>query len=347
MSRFAVAWLVVGLMVLGGFQATSGESRAVDPDRLALLETRLDELRARWNVPGMSAAIVKDGRLMWAKGFGHADVAHRRPAAPDTVYHLASLTKPFAAVVLLQALEAGQLDLETPVSRYGIELESQGTIRVKHLFTHTSEGVPGETYRYHGARFGELDKVITAVTGASFAAAVSARILEPLALRDTSPNPAQAQSCAEAKRDAEGFGRRLAQGYDSAGVTPVAYPRYFGAAAGLVSTVEDVGRFSIALDDDRLLRAETRQRAFAPSRSTKGERLPYGLGWFVQESNGLTLVWHYGLWTGTSSLILKVPQRQVTFVVLANSDGLSRPFALGGGDVLRSPFAREFLAVSW
>jgi CubicO group peptidase (beta-lactamase class C family) len=286
---------------------------------------------------------VQDGRLVWTKGLGHADMAGRRPAAPDTVYHLASLTKPFAAVVLLQAVEAGQLDLETPVARYGIELESHGTIRVKHLFTHTSEGAPGESYRYHGARFAQLDKVVAAVTGVSFATAVSARILEPLALRDTAPNPAQPQACAEAKRDTGTFARRLAQGYDSDGLTPVAYPTYFGTAAGLVSTVEDVARFSIAVDDDRLWRAETRRRAFTPPLSTKGERLPYGLGWFVQDWNGLTLVWHYGLWTGTSTLIVKVPERRLTFIVLANSDGLSRPFGLGGGDLLRSPFAREFL----
>jgi CubicO group peptidase (beta-lactamase class C family) len=205
----------------------------------------------------MSAAVARDGVIVWQRGFGQADISAHKPATADTVYHLASLTKPFAATVLLQLVQEGRLNLDSPVSDYGIDLKSQGTIRARHVLTHTSEGIPGETYRYNGTRFGELDKVLSGVTGRTFASEVSARILEPLALTNTSPNPLQPKSCEEARRDAADFRRRLAQGYRSEDLTPVEYKEHFVTAAGLVSTVGDMVRFSDALDDGLLLRPDT------------------------------------------------------------------------------------------
>jgi len=240
-------------------------------------------------------------------------------------------------------VEEGRLDLDATASRFGVALPGPGRISVRHLLSHTSEGVPGRTYRYNGARFAELDKVIADVTGQSFARAVAARVLDPIGLRDTAPTPDAAGSCAEAGRDPARFARRLARGYGSDGVTPVAYPSYFGTAAGLVSTARDMARFSLALDAGRLLQPETWRLAVEPARTAEGARLPYGLGWFVQERGGVPLIWHYGLWTGISSLIVKVPTRDLTLVLLANSDGLSAPFDLGRGDLLRSPFALAFL----
>ena len=308
------------------------------------LDSRLEKLRVRWRVPGMSGAIAQDGVIVWQRGFGHADVAANRLTTVDTVYHLASLTKPFAAMVLLQLVQEGRLDLDSPVSQFRIELKSQGVIRVRHLLTHTSEEIPGETYRYSGTRFGQLDKVLTNVTGRSFAVEISHRILEPLGLTNTCPNPESPESCKEALRDAAEFRRRLAQGYSSETLAPVDYRKHFLTAAGLVSTVGDMVRFSTALDDGALLSSEMRRLAFTPAVTRTGKRLPYGLGWFVQERKGTQLLWHYGWWVGDSTLIIKVPSRKLTFVLLANSDGLSRKFDLGkDNDVRRSPFARALL----
>src|SRR5207248_2519759 len=77
-----------------------------------------------------------------------------------------------------------------------------------------------------------------------------------------------------------------------------------------------------------------------------GRKLPYGLGWFVQSHEGARLVWHYGYWPESfSSLYLKLPERKLALLLLANSDGLSAPFSLGGGDVTRSAFAGSFLRI--
>jgi hypothetical protein len=85
---------------------------------------------------------------------------------------------------------------------------------------------------------------------------------------------------------------------------------------------------------------------WAPAGAVNGARIPTGLGWFIQTYNNERLVWHFGLSQDAfSSLILKVPGRRLTLILLANSDGLSAPFALGQGDVTTSLFARTFLRV--
>jgi CubicO group peptidase (beta-lactamase class C family) len=135
----------------------------------------------------------------------------------------------------------------------------------------------------------------------------------------------------------------LAQGYAPDGRTAIAYPAHFSSAAGMVSTVTDLLAFSFALDGDGMLNSASRTLAFTPTVAPGGDRLPYGLGWFTTRNRGHDVVWHYGYWTGNSSLIIKVPAQGITFVLLANSDGLSRPFRLGSGDLESSPFAVAFL----
>jgi CubicO group peptidase (beta-lactamase class C family) len=292
----------------------------------------------------MVAGISSGNQIVWTKAFGYADLTTRAPATPDTVFHLASLTKPFAAVVLLQLVEREQLDLDAPVELFGITLRANGVIRVRHLLTHTSEGTPGEVFRYSGNRFAELDKVLSGASGKSFAELIRERVLTPLALTNTAPNPYDPAACAAAGRDPEAFLRRSARGYAFDGETPVEYPTHFVTAAGLVSTVGDVLRFSIGLDHGQLLQPATKELAFSPARSSRGRLLPYALGWFVQNRRDVKVVWHYGWDRANSSLIIKVPEREVTFVLLGNSEGLSRKFDLGQDeDVTRSPFAREFL----
>jgi CubicO group peptidase (beta-lactamase class C family) len=305
-------------------------------------EARLAALRQELRIPGMSAAIAKGQRIAWARGFGNADLARGVPAADSTAYHLASLTKTFASTIVMQLVEAGQLDLEAPVADFGIVLQSPGVVRVKHLLTHTSEGDPGSAFRYNGDRFGLLDQVILRTSGESFGQRLERLILLPLRLHHTGPNLLDpAFDLTELDRLA--FERNLAQGYAPDGRTPVPYPSHFGTAAGLIGSAVDVAQYSMAIDRNALLRAETQAKIFQPTISTRGDTLPYGLGWFVQRIRGVALQWHYGYWTGNSSLIIRVPERGLAFVLLANSDGLSRDTALGTGNLLSSPAARAFL----
>ena len=476
---------VSGQALFGFGRAKATRVDTADPStRIARLETLLESLRQELKIPAYSAAIVQNQKVIWAKGFGYADVENKIPATEHTAYHLASLTKTFASTILMQLVQDGKIKLDDPVSKYGIMLESDGVIRVRHLFSHTSEGNPGEQYRYNGNRFAELDKVVEKASGKSFAQLLIANILDPLGMNETAPNvptivstksPNAAGQGAESEVkaavmdiiggfnsgkvdqiqqrlapqnnrfyseggfltsfiDAAELGGAFQSGFkikieidnletavygDSAiatlftrtTVTPpngpprtqaparnsffwnkqdgawklvhahqsplgtaiitekhqqrfdtvrkilaqpygldrefkltkISYPQGFSTSAGLISTVLDMAKYDIAIDQNKFLTKETQQLAFTPAVSTKGESLPYGLGWFTTNYKGTKLLWHYGYWTGNSSFILKVPEQNITFIIMANSDNLSRPTDLGAGNPLSSPVGMAFL----
>src|SRR5678815_242515 len=96
--------------------------------RIARLETQLESLRQELKIPAYSAAIVRNQKVIWAKGFGYVDVENKIPATEHTAYHLASLTKTFASTILMQLVQEGKIKLDDPVSKYGIMLESDGVI---------------------------------------------------------------------------------------------------------------------------------------------------------------------------------------------------------------------------
>ncbi len=309
-------------------------------------EAQLDSLRVELQIPGLSAAIVDDRQIVWSKGFGYSDVDAERPAQPTDPFHLASLTKTFAATIVMQLVEAGLVDLDDPVSDYGIELESQGVVRVRHIMTHTSEGVPGSHYSYNGDRFGRLDRVIEGASNRTFGELLVERILQPLGLTSTAPNVRQPLAFALTGLDRDAFVARMAKPYEleDDAVVRSQYPSYFGTAAGLIASAEDVARYSIAIDRGQFLEPETWDSVFTPSRSNTGDTLPYGLGWFIYTYQGVKLEWHYGSWTANSSLIVRAPVKGLTFVVLANTGMLSRAYGLGiDANVMRSDVARLFV----
>ncbi len=480
--------LILSVAVLGQilFVRTTNANRTEPSDstRIARFETLLESLRHELKIPAYSAAIVKDQKVVWAKGFGYADVDNKIPATEHTAYHLASLTKTFASTILMRLVQDGKIKLDDPVSKYGITLESEGVIRVRHLLSHTSEGNPGEQYRYNGNRFAELDKVVERASGKSFAELLITNILDPLGMSETAPNvptivgtksPNAAGQAAETEVKAAvmdiiagfnsgnvdqiqqrlapqqnrfygdgGFLTRFIEAADLRGafhsglkvklevnhleaavygdsaittflvsstitpangpprnegpwrtsyfwnkqdgawklvhahqsplnraiitekhqqrfdtiskilaqpyaldrefkLTKISYPQGFSTSAGLISTVLDMAKYDIAVDQNKFLTKETQQLAFTPAVSTKGESLPYGLGWFTTNYQGTKLLWHYGYWTGNSSFILKVPEQNITFIIMANSDNLSRPTDLGSGNALSSPVGMAFL----
>ena len=352
-------YLIIGLSLAAAlFVACSGDDKTnpvgpvyVGPiaagkpaENLQQFEGILADLRGKLNTPGISAAIVKNRKMVWAKGFGYANVEKKVTATPATCYHLASLTKTFASTIIMQLAEEGLLDLDDPVEKYGIELQSSGVVRVKHLFTHTSEGTPGAVFSYNGNRFGLLDQVIAGASGRTFCDLLVERIIKPLELNHTAPNLLASNNCLHTWPERVQFAEYLAQGYTSDGQNRQAYPDYFGVSAGLISSVEDVAKYSIAIDNNMFLREETKTLVFSPTISVNGQTLPYGLGWFVQNYRGVKLVWHYGYWTANSSLIIKVPERELAFVILANTDMLSRAFPMiGNGNISVSVVALEFL----
>jgi CubicO group peptidase (beta-lactamase class C family) len=366
------------LVVLSAwFAVREPDFERVRVETLSDLERELEALRVRLRIPGLSAALAEGERIVWTRGFGLANRERGTAAGPDTIYHLASLTKPYGSTVLLQLVDEHRLDLDAPVSRFGIAIERSRPVKVWHLLSHTSGEPPGTGYRYDGNAFGALTQVIERTTGRLFVQELVDRIIRPLGLAATAPNPGDPQgfwsllvsltvSAEDVERgravfassglDREPIAAALAHGYARAWgrwiwptgligpMCPVPHGFTLSTTSGLVASATDVVRFSMAFDQGRLLSQSARSRAWQVPVAPDGRSLPYALGWFVQETRGHRLVWHYGHGLESSSLIVKIPARQVTFVVLANSDGLSRWRRLGDdADVTASPAATLFL----
>ncbi len=332
-------------------------SAAGDDQRLAEFEQSLDALRQQYRIPGLSAAIVNNGQIIWQGGFGFQDVENQIPATPDTPYRTASLTKTFASMLLMRCVEQGALNLDAPIRNYTPVLESGVTVR--HLFTHTSQGrPPGQNYIYSGDRYDYLTRVVESCRSQSFREALAKTILDRIEMLDSVPGqdmefPSPAAAALFTPETLERYKQviqRLAKPYviDNSG-RPVlsTYPnRGISAAVGLISTVRELARYDAAIDHHNMLAAQTQEQAWTNHVNSRGQKLPYALGWFVQNYRGERLIWHYGYWNTFSGLFLKVPGRNITLILLANSSGLSAPFsnALGGvGDVTGSPFATLFL----
>ncbi|MGB3541898.1 serine hydrolase domain-containing protein [Rubrivirga sp.] len=336
------------------------------------VDRALDSLRVEHDLPGLAVAVLEDGHVAFARGYGWADLEGGRPVTAATPFRIASLTKPLAASLLLRQVEHGRLDLDRPFADYAEGhdrwcqiftspevLEQEPVLRdlvadwrcrnerdrltVRHYLTHTAQGEPGAAYRYNGFLYGQLFRVAEGVGGRPFADLLQDSLFTPLGMTRTLPSQADSTR-PDVLAD-------LALPYQTSTGRPerADWPRPLGAnaGAGVVSTVLDLARFDAALDHGEVIGSETRDASTTPSRSSvTGERLPYGLGWFVQDLGGEPAVWHYGWQPGAySGLWLRLPRRGLTLILLSNGEELSSGFGLGEGDVERSPFARAFLDV--
>jgi CubicO group peptidase (beta-lactamase class C family) len=329
------------------------QAPAVPPLVTPPFEAYLELLRQQAGIPGLSAAIVQNGEIVWERGFGFENVESRVRATPDTPYLIGDLSQTFAAALLLECVEGRLLALDDPLARYGAGVDSTTTIR--QVLTHTSGSATGETYRFDPQRFALLTPAIERCVPQPYRKTVAVRLLERLAMKDSVPGrdvlePAVVESnvFAAGVRDRyRAVLERLAVAYkvDRKGRASRNEIQADGlnAAAGVVSTVRDLARFDAALSRGVLLRDETLAAAWS-NPFGREKTLPFGQGWFVQRYGAEPVVWHFGqVVNGYSSLLLKLPNRRLTLILLANSDGLTAPFDLASGDVTKSMFAHLFL----
>jgi CubicO group peptidase (beta-lactamase class C family) len=339
---------------------SNSDPKSQEKKRLERYERQVEELRTLLKIPGMSVAIVKDQKVLWAKGFCFADLENRVAVTPDTVFHLASITKTFAATLIMQLVEQGKLDLDEPMSRYSSDFKDD-SVKIKHIISHTSRGTPGERFQYSGNRYGYLTKVIEQKHGKPFLNVIVETFFDPLGMSSSVPyhNVVADRDKWKASLGSDHLDRyrhnisRLSPGYTLYGdreiiQVPYPLPGYVGASAGLLSTVLDMAKYDAALDRHVFLKKETQEKAWTAFVSNSGKRLPYGLGWFVMDYHGLKLTWHTGHWgTGFSALYLKVPEKNVSLVLLANSEALvDHQYQIGQlmvDDVVNNVFASAFL----
>jgi CubicO group peptidase (beta-lactamase class C family) len=319
-----------------------------------LFERYLDPLRQQTGIPGLSAAIVKDGVIAWERGFGLRDIERGIAVAPDTPFPVGGLTQTVATVLLGACVEQGLLNIDEPVTRWVPDFPTpQATVR--QVLAHATSGEALGQFAYDPSRYAVLTTVAQACDPEPFRAKVNDAVLERLGMAASVPGQdlVVADNYArelftepQLQRFTAVLGR-MAVPYrvDRSGrATRSEYgPRGMNAADGLISNARDLARFDAALDDAVLLSPATLAAAWTPANFT-GTPLPTGLGWFVQNYQGERLIWHFSFIPDAySALILKMPARRLTLILLANSDGLSTGANLEAGDVTASPFVKIFL----
>lgn len=293
----------------------------------------------------MSAVVVYEGDIAWRHGFGYADAENFVAARDDTTYLIGDVTQTFAALMLMQCVERRTLDLDQ-------RLPGGGNTQVWQALAHVSNSA-GSDFRYDATRFARLTPTVDACGSESARLRVARDVFDHLSMQDSVPGRDVTDPDSLARPSFEKA--QLERYQDALARLAVPYrvdqrrratrselpPKRLDASIGLVSSAQDLGKYVAHLDE--MLRGDSLETMWS-NRTAAGAARPTGLGWFVQQYNGERLVWHFGLVPDAySALILHMPAKKLTLVLLANSDGLSAPFDLAQGDVTRSVFALAFL----
>jgi serine beta-lactamase-like protein LACTB len=291
------------------------------PDEPPALARSLDtmiEKRFKPGLPGVAALVVKDGQPVLRKGYGMANLELGVPVRPEHVFRIGSTTKLFTATAILLLVDEGKLALDAPVARYLADCPPHwNKITIRHLLTHTSgipnlsmdsgywrttarlehqseelvapvrarplEFEPGAKFVYNNTGYNLLGLVIEQVSGKAYYEFIDERIARPLGLKHT----------------VAGIDKQvipgLVTGYQS-GPKP-AWPlssSNFYAAGGLVSTVDDLANFMLALQAGKLVSPAGVRLMNTSQVLPDGKETGYGLGVWVRKLNGKQLVGHGG-----------------------------------------------------
>ena len=292
--------------------------------------------------------------LVLADGF--ADLESRTPMRQDHIFYVASLTKTFTAVMMMQYVQEKKISLDDYLLDYPF-LGSAGftadrlfdpNVRLKHLLSHTSEGKPGDNFVYNGGRYNFVNGVFEKISGnynfhQAYAQEFRKRIEEPLGLTSTLrgyPTDAKDPRIPRIVTSyAPDWGRKALKKEAGVSGNTNVYP-----AAGLLSTVDDLAKYMTALDENRLITSESYTHITTPYILNDGRLSQYGLGWSTQKVGGHAVHWHYGFDDPFSALLVRLPEKKTSFIFLSNTGAACAPFLLGwGGNVLTSSFALAFL----
>jgi CubicO group peptidase (beta-lactamase class C family) len=316
-----------------------------------LFEGTLDSLRTEAGIPAISAALIRDGLVVWAKGLGKQDLEGNVAARPDTPYVVGALSQTLGTTLLLRkCVDQSYLEVLDRVVRWTPAYPEPLTT-VSELLTHTA---PEGVFRYAPSRVSALTGVTEECAHRRYPQLLAQEMFDILAMVNSVPGQrlntptADDQAMFEPARLTRyaDILRQVAVPYRVVNRRPVRNtdfrPAELDFSRGIVSSVLDLAQFDAAFDNG-FLAPDTRVQALSQA-FANGRPMPTGLGWFVQAYNGEPIAWQFGSVDGAySSLIVKVPNRRLTLILLANSDGLTAPFGLDAGDVTASIFARTFL----
>lgn len=316
------------------------------------IEKAVAGFMSRNSVPGLSIALVLDGKPYWSQGFGMADLENFSPATSSTLFRLGSLSKPISATAVLELSERGKLDLDAPVQKYcpafppkewpittrellghlgGIRHynpDGKGDIpedSARHFFgMQESLGLfagdplvakPGTKFHYSTYGYTLVGCVLEGAASEKFMDFLRTNVFEPAGMDET--------------RDDDFFTviahRSRWYHSDKAGVVRnagVLDSSYKIPGGGIISSADDMASFAGALLADRLLKRATRDLMWTSLRTADGKETGYGLGWGIRDKFGLHILAHTGGQQGTSTALAVVPARNAGVVVLCNLDSV-------------------------
>lgn len=348
-NRLAVATIVI---CQAFHLVTAQEPRDLGKRMTAQFEPFLKQQMQEHAVPGFSIGVVKDGAVIYAKAFGVNNLDTRTSLTTRSLFHQASLTKPFVATCIMQLAEKAKIGLDDPVIRhlpyFKLNDERYKTITIRQIVTHTAgmpdvqdyewdnpvydEGAleryvrrlhnekliaaPGTTYRYSNMAFEVLGDLIAKVSGMSFETYVHQNILAPLKMQHSTLLKLGADpTLLTAPHVREG---------DSVVVSKVyPYNRMHAPSSTLISSTVDMCRWALAnlnrgeLEGRRILKAETYDLMWqAGTDVTDG----IGLSWKIGRRGHYQTVFHGGRDTGYRSFIMLVPAESLGIVAATNYD---------------------------
>lgn len=336
----ALATSIAASFLISGVLAGTSQTKQAQADAFVRAQQKRQE------IPGLSVAVVADGKLAWQQGFGFADIENKVAATPNTVYRLASISKSVTSVAALKLWEQGRLDLDAPIRTYVPTWpESQPAITARQLMGHLG-GVrhykgeeinstrtypdltgaleifkndpliaePGTKYSYTTYGFTLLGCAMEGAAGESFESIVRRLVLGPAEMKtmcvdrvkDLIPNRAQGYS--------KGAGGRI----ENSGLADTSYKIPGG---GFCSTAGDLAKFAIALMDGKLLKPETRLTMWTSQKTSDGKETGYGMGFGVGSMGGVRAVSHSGGQQRVSTYLLIVPSKRFAAAVMTNLEG--------------------------
>ena len=306
------------------------------------------------HIPGAAIAVIHNGRLVKAQGYGLADVELNVPVTKETVFEIGSVTKQFTASAVMILAQEGRINLDDRISKYLPPIpQAWNEITVRQLLTHTSgirnytglsgfelskhlkkeefiktiaeyplDFPPGERWSYSNTGYSLLGMIIEKASGQSYWDFMRARIFRPLGMNSTTD------------RNPKAIIRNRASGYEWVGGALEHRDTDFTdltSAGAIVSTVLDLAKWDAALNSGTLLRRISQDEMWTPVRLNKGDTYPYGLGWNIESLLGHRVIRHGGLTAGFSATFTRYVDDHLTIIILCNLGDASLNSRIGRG----------------
>jgi CubicO group peptidase (beta-lactamase class C family) len=314
-------------------------------DATPVVSELLEEIAPN-DAPGIAVLVSRDGKVLFSKGLGIADLSHSAPVTTTTKFRIGSVTKQFTAAAILKLQEEGRLNVNDKLSKFIPDYPRGDEVTIHHLLTHTS-GIksftskpdfmasatspatveqmiasfkndpfdfnPGEKFSYNNSGYFLLGHIIEKVSGKSYGDYLRDTFFEPLGMHDTGVH----SSTVVLEHEATGYN------YQS-GKTAKALDwdmSRAGAAGNLYSTVEDLMRWNEGIFGGKVLSEESLKAAFTPVKLSSGDEpmMAYGYGWMMGERRGLKTISHGGGLDGWLSMLTRFVDEKLTVVVFHNA----------------------------